>query len=1416
MTDNSTNKVNDKKGFDALKPIHKAACIALVSAAALIAICLVTKGMGAFGGGIRALLRGLFSWGSVIIPIALVAQAVSFADDLSSKRFGKRSAFALVSTVLVSCIEYAIASFGSEPVFSPTDAFINMNNGGFLGSTIGFALSKLFGQLGVVIIAVMALAIYAVFFFAEKAGSLGQAALNFAASIKRVINFVKDKHKAHEEKKRQIKEDADQHQREVKSEELIDDEFFKARGGASEIKIKKLGIEENASTHGLSAIHDPEQRVIEEPVIIEEEPEVRRRRADKPLDLTYGIESDSTPDEQPEEKTEEKPAASRASFGLDDSADSVFTRDFDPFDFATSEKKAAKYASKVAGNSAVTEELDDMTIYQMKADHEPDARERRLMELERKKQEYMRKRQPNQPAATPSPAVTNTAPVNTEPTAPTAAAPQPAPTYTPTPTPIASESLTSDVTSAPATNYTPTPGYTPAAKPAAQRPIKTVEFTISKGIDAEPTPPAESKPISMTVEKPAHTDDSEDVAKLISQRVAEATPGYARSANDLKTYTKVVTDGDDELYRLLEGIPTETVTHAELVKESVAEAVLTESPVNEEILQPTEEITVEPSSESAEELVLTDESEQIPEDNATFVENTDTPTENSPEYVEFSVGEERPAIEQPSAQSTYQRAAGFASAMVNAPVATPEFKPYTSPSVAPAAPVVSDDNVLKAERSMLPPTPEAISAEIAKSPETNASDVNISTPTAVSVNESPAAAEVDFIPVDRIATEESDDSLKNAPEAEAEEPLFTAVEESEPETEDDEDDEEGVEISFDDDEDDEDEYEDDSDGEDEDDEADDDNGEESPEESDEDEIPPEQQNPDVIKMREMFPFLAPIGEKTPAPAPAEEIEEESEPAVANNDVPFDGAVEVKPAPFAIVPANDKKEKKKQDKPDYSDYQFPSLDFLAKQEEGADDNIQAEIQENADKLIETLASFGVTASIKGVDRGPRITRYEVVPAKGVKVSSILNLQDDIALNLAAGSIRMEAPIPGKSAVGIEIPNKKSSIVRLRDLLETPDFESNKSKTFVCIGRDVAGQPVFGDLAKMPHLLIAGATGMGKSVCINALLISVLYKARPDEVKLIMIDPKQVEFTMYNGIPHLLVPVVSDPKQAAGALMWAVEEMERRYNLLNPLCVRNIEAYNEKVTADPSLGEPMPKIIIVIDEFADLMLQVKDPVEQLVTRIAQKARAAGIHLVIGTQRPSVNVITGVIKANVPSRISCKVMSNVDSKTVLDSAGAEKLLDKGDALYAPAGSPKPHRLQCAFVADGEVEAIMNYLKQSTDGNSYDSTVMEDIERAAQKCSKKGGSADRDDSDGPDVSGEGYLNDRQFLDAVEIAVNTRKISTSLIQRKLSIGYGKAAKFIDIMEDMGIVGEANGQRPREVKLTPDEWREKLARSFID
>jgi S-DNA-T family DNA segregation ATPase FtsK/SpoIIIE len=493
-----------------------------------------------------------------------------------------------------------------------------------------------------------------------------------------------------------------------------------------------------------------------------------------------------------------------------------------------------------------------------------------------------------------------------------------------------------------------------------------------------------------------------------------------------------------------------------------------------------------------------------------------------------------------------------------------------------------------------------------------------------------------------------------------------------------------------------------------------------------------------------------------------------------------------------------------------------VDLLSLPELDPGDNSQAEINENGEKLIDTLDSFRVTASIKGVDRGPRITRYEVVPARGVKVSAITNLFDDISLALAADGVRMEAPIPGKSAIGFEIPNKKPATVYLRDLIESSEFRTNSSKTFVCIGKDVTGNPVFGDISKMPHVLVAGATGMGKSVCINSIMMSLLFRARPDEVKFIMIDPKKVEFSGYNGIPHLLVPVVIDPKQAAGALMWAVEEMEKRFDLIEQAHVKKIDDYNAKVRENPELGTPMAKIVIVIDELNDLMVQVRDPVENLIMRIAQKARAAGIHLIIGTQRPSVNVITGVIKANIPSRISCKVSASVDSRTILERAGAEKLLNNGDMLFHPVGLSDPIRVQGAFVTDAEVEAVMEMLKKQTKGNSYDEQAIEDINRAAKKCSKKKDSDFDGDDDDDESSGEGYLNDQKFLDAVDVAIKNQKIATSLIQRKLSIGYGKAAKYIDVMESLGIVGEANGPKPREVLISMDEWHEMLARRDLD
>ncbi len=597
-------------------------------------------------------------------------------------------------------------------------------------------------------------------------------------------------------------------------------------------------------------------------------------------------------------------------------------------------------------------------------------------------------------------------------------------------------------------------------------------------------------------------------------------------------------------------------------------------------------------------------------------------------------------------------------------------------------------------------------------------------------------------------------------------------------------------------------------------------------------IPVEEQNPNVIAQRKMFPFL----DDTPTSKSEdenntsftteefisfeelaedrEETEAEQE-ETANEKPPFDFAAPKAPFPTEKpkpAPAPEAKE----ETPDYSDYQFPPLDLLIKGKAEEDLNQEEEKNQNAEKLVDALLQFNVRISIKGIDRGPRITRYEIVPARGVKVNSVTNLFNDIALNLGVEGMRMEAPIPGKSAIGVEIPNKKPSTVLLRDLVESDEFICASSKTMSCLGKDVTGNPVFADIAKMPHVLIAGATGMGKSVCINSILISILYKARPDEVKLIMIDPKKVEFNGYNGIPHLLVPVVTDVKQAAGALMWAVEQMEKRYDLMEALEVRKIDAYNEKVRENPELGKPLPKIIIIIDELNDIMLQVRKPAEDLIMSIAQKARAAGIHLIIGTQRPSVDVITGVIKANIPSRISCKVASYNDSKTILEQAGAEKLLNNGDMLYVSAGAPKALRVQGAFVSDGEVAAIMKFLKSQAKGNIYDSQALEEINKAAQKCSKGKGSDDYDSDDDDGGDSVGVLNDQQFLDAVDLAIKSEKISTSLIQRKISIGYGKAAKFIDIMEDMGIVSEPNGQKPRDVLITKDEWHEMLSRRSLD
>ena len=494
-------------------------------------------------------------------------------------------------------------------------------------------------------------------------------------------------------------------------------------------------------------------------------------------------------------------------------------------------------------------------------------------------------------------------------------------------------------------------------------------------------------------------------------------------------------------------------------------------------------------------------------------------------------------------------------------------------------------------------------------------------------------------------------------------------------------------------------------------------------------------------------------------------------------------------------------------PSPPEYQFPPLDLLQPPEEiSRDESVSQELRENADRIIETLDNFHVRVSISHVSRGPTVTRYELEPAAGTRVRSITNLLDDIALSLATSGVRSDGIIAGKSAIGIEVPNKTVNTVYVRELIEDARFTDAKSRLTTCLGMDVSGAPVYLDIAKMPHLLIAGATGMGKSVCINSLLVSLLYKARPDEVKLILIDPKKVELNIYNGIPHLLVPVVFDPKKAAGSLHWAVTEMERRFELIESKNTRNIAQYNAAIADDPT-QEFLPQIVIVIDELADLMMSAPDDVEASICRLAQKARAAGMHLIIGTQRPSVDVITGLIKANIPSRIAFTVASQIDSRTIIDSQGAEKLIGRGDMLYAPVGASKPIRVQGSFVSETEIEEVVDYIRSQGFGDTYSDDVMAQINRAAELCGQKKGKGAAA-AVSPVSEGSADDNDPMLDSAIELAVESGKISTSLIQRRLQLGYGRAAKIIDMMERRGIVSAPDGQKPRAVLITREQYLE--------
>ena len=479
------------------------------------------------------------------------------------------------------------------------------------------------------------------------------------------------------------------------------------------------------------------------------------------------------------------------------------------------------------------------------------------------------------------------------------------------------------------------------------------------------------------------------------------------------------------------------------------------------------------------------------------------------------------------------------------------------------------------------------------------------------------------------------------------------------------------------------------------------------------------------------------------------------------------------------------------------YQYPPIEILSKGEKKAIKGGAKALTDVATRLQKTLYSFGVQAKVENVTVGPAITRYELKPAEGVRVSKIANLADDIALNLAAETIRIEAPIPGKQAVGIEVPNQEKEMVHLREVLESDEFAESKSKMSVALGKDVAGKVTIADMAKMPHTLIAGSTGSGKSVCINTIITSIIYKAKPSEVKLVMVDPKVVELSVYNGIPHLLIPVVTDPKKAAGALAWAVQEMDNRYNLFAQKGVRDLKGYNALIEKEEGVGK-LPQILIIIDELADLMMVAAKEVEDSICRLAQKARAAGMHLIIATQRPSVDVITGIIKANIPSRIAFAVSSQVDSRTILDQVGAEKLLGKGDMLFYPTGAAKPTRIQGAFVSDEEVEKIVSFVKTNGEA-TYNEDILDSIEKSGKtdKEIQDANSKDPDDN-----------TDEHLMEAIDLVVETGQASTSFIQRKFNVGYARAGRIIDQMEERGIISGYQGSKPRQVLMSKERWEE--------
>ncbi len=1320
------NKTHDQAKTAETAGFMRAVPVILIAAALFLTLCYLTADTGAFGAFISSTLLGLFSYMAYTIPVFISLHALFYFADVRRGKVFKRVIFSVAALVMLSMTAYVITTFKTEAVFDLAKFYsdgISRVGGGAIGSALAFVFMKIFGRIGLIILLTLALVIY-VIYLASGGGSA--ISTFFLKKLRSIANYAAGLEKRAEERRKRKREGEEAKYRafdDKKNRDFYNDEYFNTDNGVSRLEIPELGILETKS--GTATAYVLRQTVIKN---TDDESDAAAEANDRDTETAYrksklndifvdteasfvrasdnldGFKSDDIVYEAREgafgntdtegEINGESEAKSARDYGIDDSAEAVFTEDFDPYDIAMNERLSNKPSSRAkeldgGAPKGFSEYLSSMTPEE--AEHL-----KRLEKFEESKRAALARRAAESGV---SQSVTDT-------------------TVQATPTVNDRENALKKAEEARLREQELLASLSSPTSPERKEEPKTESTVSDTGYRSQYQYGTErSSSASYTSAYGTQRSNDGERYRFVNSVTEETRIPYTASAPTVNENIGYGTEGTNGYAPSVDKTePAESTCMAE-EKKQYAPAVSTETAPKTQYTASEENGLDEAGSRYG-------ASASQPTFSVTLTPETEAPARLSFEEDDGDGVADLPITEK-STEFNFD---------------TEEDDTYEE--VAPIPEVSEDDGeLLEVSRSMIDPEPE--------------------TPD-----------NVDGVGLDFSFDEDEEDSS----EAIAEDTVTVTDGDDEDETEEfsEADAEEVIEPTL---------------------------------------IPEDERNPDVDGYRSMFTIFD--DEKKDTPDVLEESEE-----IADGEPPFDDYDEVdededEPPFEKPVPAKKVEKAKTQKVIDYSRYKLPSLDLLKKSPEEDWDSINREIQYGGEQLINTLDSFNIKATMRGMEHGPRITRYSIVPAKGIRVNQIEKLADDIALALAAESIRIEAPIPGKSAVGVEVPNKSPSLVTLRDLLEADEFMNDPSTTNVCIGKSVEGSLVYADIGKMPHALIAGATGMGKSVCINALITSMLYKARPDEVKFIMIDPKKVEFAPYTGLPHLLIPVVTDPKQAAGALMWAVDEMNKRYDIIEQVRVKNIDSYNRKVAEMPELGAPMSKIVIFIDELNDLMVQVRDPVENLIMLLAQKSRAAGIHLVIGTQRPSVDVLTGVIKANIPTRIACKVSSGIDSRTILEKTGAEKLIGKGDMLFAFPGK-EPKRVQGAFVSDEETEAIVDFIKSQVDGEVYDEQALEDIKRAAQKCDKSKGGDDGIDDDDDEGSGVGYLHDRKFLNAVELAVRNGSVATSFLQRKLHIGYGKAAQYIDIMEDLGIVGEKNGSKARDVLVSMDEWNEKLARLTED